>query len=214
MRCRIPALVALLMLFGCSVGGKSDEGTFDTGASGDGDTAGGGGAGGEDPAPVEWLLSLTVEIAEGDLSLGGSELVLSLRDDTGGALCTERGLPESVTRLEDLDAAYLDGWQLGFPSEWSGECGLDELPLDGDIELLVGELHPEAAALVEGLDQAADGSAETLNGSYVSFDDGETLYVLGAAGLPAAYAAETGPALEAPLEDGIWLVLPVYAFPL
>ena len=80
--------------------------------------------------------------------------------------------------------------------------------------LAIGLLHPEAAALVEGLEAAADGSSETLNGAYLSFDGGETLYVLGVAGLPAAYAAEAGPDLEAPLDDGLWQVLPVYAFAL
>lgn len=214
MTCRTWILLGALALGGCTGGDKGDDAFADTGGGFDGDSGGGGEAGGDDPAPADWLLALTFEIAEGDLHLGGSELAVTLRDGSGQELCTERGLPERVELLEGLEEAYLVGWELGLPSSWSGECGVEALPLDADVQLLVGELHPEAAALVEGLDEAADGSAATLNGSYVSLDGGATLYVLGAAGLPAAYAAETGPAVEAPLDDGTWLALPVYAFPL
>ncbi len=208
------AFLASALLGACGGNASKDDELSDTGSMGADGGGDDGGGEGTNLDPADWLLRLSFSVEDGELDLSNARVAVTVRAEDGTELCTVSGAPDDMVLLEDEPVeGLLEWWSLTPPSEWGGDCTAEDIPLNDAVVIGVGELHYQAEALVEALGEASEGADETLNGAYVSFDGGDSLLVLGAAGLPAAYAAESGPDLEAPLDDGTWLLVPVYALP-
>ena len=215
---RIAAPVVFLV--GCGIGAKSsDSGSIDSGLN-DG-SADGGPDSGDTASPdagVRWYklgATLVVTGEEGDaLTLEGSSLTVELFDADLASLCLASApLTGAMPARLSPDPAILAWWTLT-PGAWEGTCGAIDLAgaINPGLEIGVGALDPEIRAVMEaaGIDAAG---AESLNGAYVSPDGGDTLWVYGVAGLPAAYEGLSAPATEAPLTAGPWRLAPVYSLP-
>ena len=207
----------LLLLAGCSAS-KGGDVFADTGSAEGLDTgdAGDSAADGGEGEPAWWLLSATIEISDGAVVDETSTLQVQVLDKKHLVICTVLAASPSVTAAEIApDPAVYTWWRMN-GLQWTDDCDAlgVELPAPSHFYLGVGEMHPEILAVLGTLDDVEEGAADALNAAYASFDDGDTIYVYGAAGPVVAYDG-IGEALTAPpLTDGTWLLRPIYPFPL
>lgn len=207
--------LVVVLASGCSAYNmKADAGSsFGDSASVDtGDTEGDDHLDGE---VAWWALGAGIQVTEGTIDLAATSLEIEARQDDGTPICAIESAPQSLTTMAEYpEGLGMVGWWLIQPGEWFGDCGSMEIesPVDRSFLLGVGAMHPEMVAVLGSVEAAADGSEETLNGAYASFDGGATIYIFGVAGPAEAFAAEGAPAEALPLADGVWTVLPIYPF--
>lgn len=163
--------------------------------------------------PAWWWLHASLSIAKGELVPGTSEIQVELRDESQAFICMETFQIAEATPLKSPSDSILTWWTL-VPGTGDGGCieKSATMPLPEQFQLGVGDMHPEISAVLGSVSQVEDGAESILNAAYVSFDDPETVYVYGVAGLEASYSGEGSLQLETPLSDGAWVVLGVYAF--
>ncbi len=194
---------------------RAEESADDADGGAGGDTSSVEDTGADTVLPVRWNLDAELSVQDGALQGAESELKVRLLDDEGLIVCTAVSSLALVSEGDSPPEGLVVSWSLQ-PGVWDGDCG-ELLPssfMSGQV-LAIGELHPEAAALLDNMSGLGDGAEESLNGAY--FAESSTLdplYVYGVAGLESAYLGEGLPAESTPLEDGLWVLRPVYSFPL
>lgn len=210
----------VLLGIGCSSsdGGKGSS-FADTGFPGGMDTGPAMVDTGGSASPTWWKLSADLDVENGEVVAATSSLELVRVDETGQPTtpdCRATAVPQSVEPTSDLPDSVLVSWWTVDGGEWSEDCeqAAPDLPV-APFGLGVGAMHPDIRAVIDTLDdpRPAEGAEDTLNAAYIQLVSEGPIYVFGVAGLPAAYAAQAGPASEAPLDDGTWWVRPLYALP-
>jgi len=163
--------------------------------------------------PAWWWLHANLSISKGEIILEESSLQVELQDEFQNFICIETfPIAEIVPEKSPSEVIY--SWWSLVPGTGAGGCAekVKTMPLPARLQLGVGDMHPEISAVLGSVSQLSDGAESIVNGAYVSFDDPETLYVYGVAGLEAAFNGEGSLQEEAPLSDGDYTVLGVYAF--
>lgn len=160
--------------------------------------------------PMWWRLSAALSLKQGAPLAAKNALTIELLGSKDESLCVRELSLQSAEDWPLDSASVLAAWKLT-PEPADILCGLYETPLDESIVLGIGEMHPDIQAAI-GAIASLDAEAP-LNGAYmVTLDQPEVIYVYGVSGLVSAYAGEGEIASQLPLEDGSWLLEPVYRF--
>ena len=172
------------------------------------------GAGAE---PVWWRLDADLDIMAGQLSRDSSQLTIAVLDADGVPLCEEEVRVAATATIASRPEPELLTWwsvELGEGTRaCAGTYDLNELPRE--LQLGVGPIHPELQAVAGLVDFLPSEGIETLNGAYARVDpDVDDVWVYGFAGDDDAWLGSSGPAVVAPLRDGLWTLRGVYSFPL
>ena len=221
MRCvrRPRPMVASLMwaalAVGCSAQHEAGYAAADTAAPED--PGGGDDAGGNDlgPQPTHWRLSATLVVADGSVVADQSFLDVAVDNIEEQELCQETGSLSTVLEA-DVQPPEFVAWYDVTVDAWEADCEELQSAVTGGSSFLLGlgELHPEALALLDTLEEAGDSAETSLNGAYASFDGGETAYIFGVGGTAEAFEGVGEAPTDGPLPDGTWLILPLYSFSL
>lgn len=216
-----PAQTALLLL--CLAGCVSDHAYFEgsdtaelydtDGAPNDsGDDTGGW----DNVVPSWWSLAASVLVEEAqpvadDTSLEG--WLLSEEADTDTPICSATFVPATLTETKPPDESIFHWWQIELQHQ-DGDCSGSQLHwFPETIEIGVGALHPDIAALLEpaGYEQIEG----YLYGAYLRQGEQQgEVWAWGIAGTPASFDGEAEPVSAAPLPNGTYQMLPLYLLPL
>lgn len=209
-----------LVLLACSACQRgddpSDEDTdplpsaFDTGT----DTA-------SDTGPTSnaryWELSASVPFEGGAPLLEGSSFQVEVQgaEDPGeeGVLCTASGSPASVSEAEVVpDSLLHHWWTWTWDTLEEDTCAEQGIELTTTVDLGIGTLHAEIRSLLDR--SGYSGLESSLYGAYASLGTIDTIWVYGVAGTEANFAGQETTTSEAPIPDGTYHLVPLYAFPL
>lgn len=165
--------------------------------------------------PTWWSLAVTSLMEEGSPVQGDTSLVISLIDesaDPGSPICQATYDQPALTVLDVPDPSIYHWWQveLGEPTTDCSTHQLTWIPLL--LELGVGSLHPDIAALLE-----PSGYAEVepyLYGAYLRSGKSQTIWTYGIAATAAGFAGDQAPVSEPPIPDGTYSLVPIYLLPL
>jgi len=160
-------------------------------------------------APQWWRLSAGLILSEGVPIAEKSTLSLELIGSKDEQLCFQEFTVKAVESLEPTHESIVTWWRLT-PTPLDTLCGIYDTPLSESILIGVGVMHPDILAAISSISTIS--ADAPLNAAYAAVDDTEQIYVYGVAGTPASYEGEGEVAIEAPLEDGIWQLEPVYRF--
>lgn len=176
----------------------ADDGSSDTGALEDGES------------PLWWELGAELVITGGLVDPNLSTLSVRMLNANVEPLCDERLALLGVSEEAVTPSSEIYAWWEISPSAPSDECSDHEEAPPAELLLGVGALEADVRAMLgpAGLAGVADG----LNGAFISLDGGDTLYTFGVAGTAEAYAGTAGAATGAPLADGTWTVVSLFAF--
>lgn len=168
-----------------------------------------------DSQPTHWRLSATLVVSDGAVQADQSYLDVGIDDADATEMCFESA---SLSAVDDaaVQPPEFVAWYEVSVDAWVSECEDTQaaVPAGSSILLGLGELHPEALALLDTLDEADDSADQSLNGAYASFDGGETAYIFGVGGTAEAFEGVGVAPTEGPLADGTWVILPLYSFSL
>jgi len=215
MRPHIVCVVAIAAL-GCSAASK-DAALLDTATESDAGGTGGEVDTGESAEPTWWRLDADLLVSAGQLSRDGSQLTVSILDPDGLVLCEEEVRLASTDTIVTRPEPELLTWWAVELGEGTRTCAAtyDVSVLPRDIQLGVGEMHPELQAVAGLVDGMPDTGVVTLNAAYARVDsDIDDVWVYGFAGDDGAWLGVSGPATVAPLTDGMWTLRGIYSFPL
>lgn len=176
----------------------ADDGSSDTGSLEDGEAA------------VWWELGAELVISGGLVDPNLSALSVRMLNANVEPLCDETLALLGVSEEPGTPSAEIFSWWQFTPAAPSEDCSDHDDAPPSELLLGVGELEADVRAMLgpAGLAGVADG----LNGAYVSLDGGDTVYTFGVAGTDEAYAGAAGAATSAPLADGTWKVISLFAF--
>lgn len=154
-----------------------------------------------------WTLEAQLQLSDGHIE--ASQAVVSVHDEATDELCdAAQGALSGVADLPSPDASIVAWWSTTLPS-----VGLSCRGVPQNVLVGIGELHPQLTAHFPRL--GIEGSAvDTLNGAYISPDDGQTIWAFAIAGDADALAGQSAAALSRDDLDGAWEILPVYRLPL
>jgi hypothetical protein len=218
-----PVVFAALFLCSASSGCMGDMAInelSDTGASddtggspldSDGDTADW-----DQADPAWWSLAATVLVEDALPVQGDTSSLVSLIDesaDTGSPICQASFVEPPITTLDSPDASIFHWWEISLSDPSSSDCSSHLLTRVPDsVELGVGALHPDIAALLEpaGYDEIAS----YLYGAYLRVPGTDTIWTYGVAATTAGFDAEQLPVDEGPLPNGTYSVVPIYLLPI
>ena len=170
----------------------------------------------DDTDAMWWKCSANLHLSEGAIDLDHTLLSVSFFDSEMKEMClVEASATKADAVDETVDPALLALWEF-VPGDWTGDCESETLSgqLPSSIQLGVGALDDEIVAVMGTSDLVSDGAESSLNGAYASIDGGTTLWVYGLAGTLAAYDGLGATQTETPLDDGMWLLRPLYSFPI
>ena len=168
------------------------------------------------PDPSWWVLEATVLMEEALPVAGDVQLTISLLDETADPdlpLCSSSFEPQDIADQASPDPMIFHWWQLTLgQADPDSDCDAhfqDWLP--DTLDLGVGELHPDIAALLE---PAGYGSVQDyLYGAYVHHPSSKSIWAFGIAATPAGFASEVEPVDAAPVPAGTYLFTPIYLLP-
>jgi hypothetical protein len=165
--------------------------------------------------PAWWTLDASVLMEDGAPVQGDTSLLISLIDelaDTTEPICQASFDEWPLTVLDLPDPAIFHWWSAEL-SKAQGDCSAHLLQSVPDsIELGIGSLHPDIAALLEpaGYDEVAS----YLYGAYLRVEGSEEIWTYGVAATAAGFAAEQLPVEQAPVPNGTYSLVPIYLLPL
>jgi hypothetical protein len=153
-----------------------------------------------------WSLAAELELVEGIPTSG--TFTVEIVGETTDAPCP---LPDPlpITVGASPHPAIFTWWSA--PLLPTDGVGCKALPDSVWIGLGVLDEALEAALPTAGFETLAGAS---LNGAYLSADDGETVWVFGVAGSASAFASKGEPAGDASEMNGAWSIVPVFDLPL
>jgi hypothetical protein len=208
-------LLLVALVAGCSAEMEAALSATDVAESdGEGSDTGGGDAdSGLLADPVWWKLGGTLLVAtDGSVDPEGSTLDLQLMDVDGVSLCDEALLLSGGGEALAVPHESVYGWWRLEAAPPEGSCASWPSPVPSPVLLGVGAMDPDVYALLGTLG-LPEGAADDLNGAYASIDQGSTLWVYGAAGMAAAFDGDGTAAGEVPVQDGPWMLEPLFTFP-
>ena len=171
---------------------------------------------GDQVAPSWWSLQATVLVEETlpvpeDTTLTAS--LISDEADPTSPICTATFVPSSMEDQDPPDATIFHWWQVTL-GEATGDCSAPQLGWFADsIEIGVGELHPDIAALLEPA--GYEHLEGYLYGAYMrQSDDDDSVWTWGIAGSNASFDSDQESVGEAPLPNGTYQLVPFYLLPL
>lgn len=215
-----PAAFAMLLLspLGCMVDGAINE-LADTGGGNDSGTDpldSADDTGDWDQAdPVWWSLAGTVLVEDALPILGDTSFRITMIDESAdpeNPICQASYDEMALTVLDSPDPSIFHWWAATLGEPTYSDCSphlLTRVP--ATIELGIGSLHPDIAALLEPA-----GYAEVeayLYGAYLRTEGVQTIWTYGVAATAAGFDAEQLPVDEGPLPDGTYSVVPIYLLP-
>ena len=210
----VAVLMSVVLLGACSATRNDNEALSDPEAWDDSGNEDGGGADLESE-PTHWRLSATLVVSDGVVQAEESYLDVGVDDGDENELCREAA---SLSAVDDaaVQPAEFVAWYEVSVDAWDSDCEDTQaaVPAGSSFLLGLGELHPEALALLDTLDEADDSADQSLNGAYASFDGGESAYIFGVGGTAEAFEGVGETPTEGPLADGVWVILPLYSFSL
>jgi hypothetical protein len=167
--------------------------------------------------PAWWRLDADLDLVDGLLSRERSQFTVAILDADGLILCEEDVRVASTDTVVARPEPELLTWWLVRFGEGTRTCAgiYDVSRLPTEIELGVGDLHPELQAVAGLVDGMPEAGASTLNAAYARVDGAvDDVWVYGFAGDDEAWLGVSGPATVAPLTDGAWTLRGIYSFPL
>jgi len=165
--------------------------------------------------PSWWSLAATILMEDGSSVQSDTTVVISLIDDTAdpaNPICQASYDQVELAVLDLPDANIYHWWQatLGDPVT---DCSTHRLTwIPADIQLGIGALHPDIAALLE---PAGHADVESyLYGAYVRSGQDDTIWTYGISATAAGWDGEQLPVGEGPVPNGTYSLVPIYLLPL
>jgi len=170
---------------------------------------------GDQTDPSWWSLNATILMEDGLSVQSDTTVVISLIDDTAdpaSPICQASYEQVEFAVLDSPDASIYHWWQAAL-SEPVTDCSAHRLTwIPADIELGIGALHPDIAALLE---PAGHADIEPyLYGAYVRSGQEDTIWTYGISATAAGWDSEQLPVSEGPVPNGTYSLVPIYLLPL